>query len=436
MMTILMRFLAPAAVVLGLAAPATAFEIQQLESPGGVDYWLVEEHSIPIVALETEFAGGARLDPDDRLGVARMVAGLLDEGAGDLDAIAFAKARDDLSARFGFSAGRDTFAVSARMLSDTLEPSVALLATAISEPRFDDEPVGRVRKQMLSTIAERSTDPGAIAGDTWFARAFPDHPYGRPEEGTAETVAAIDVPDLESAHDRLLTRANATIGIVGDITPEQAGRMVDTLLADLPEGEPLEPGTAASTPPPGTEVIELAKPQSVAVFGHKGIPRADEDFIPAYVLNYVLGGGGFESRLMEEVRDKRGLAYGVGSRLQPLDEAALYMGSVQTANARMGESLTVIRDEWRRMAEEGPSADELEAAKKYLTGAFPLRFDSNAKIADYLVFLQREELGADYVDRRNDLIEAVTLDDVRRVAGRLLDPEALSIVVVGQPEGV
>ncbi|HUF56911.1 MAG TPA: pitrilysin family protein [Thermohalobaculum sp.] len=439
MMTI-MRFFGPAAaaftVAVGLAGPAAAIDIQELESPGGIDYWLVEEHSIPIVALEVEFGGGARLDPEDRLGIAEMVAGLLDEGAGELDALAFAKARDDLSARYSFSAGRDGIDVSARMLSEKLEPSVALLASALAEPRFDEEPVGRVRKQLLSNIAERSTDPNAIAGETWFGRAFPDHPYGRPASGTAETVAAIDVPDLEAAHDRLLTRSNATVGIVGDVTPAEADAMVDTLFAGLPEGEPLAEETAEGTPPPGVEVIELAKPQSVAIFGHKGLAREDDDFIPAYVLNYILGGGGFESRLMEEVREKRGLAYSVSTSMLPLDQAALYIGSVSTANARMGESLDVIRGEWKRLAEEGPTAEELEAAKKYLTGAFPLRFDSNAKIAGYLVFLQKEELGAGYIDTRNDMIEAVTLEDARRVARRLYAPDALSIVVVGQPEGV
>ena len=436
MMTIMRNIAAALALTAGLAAPAAAVDIQQLESPGGIDYWLVEEHSIPIVALEIEFAGGGRLDPEDRLGVAKMVAGLLDEGAGERDATAFAEARDDLSARFSFSTERDGVDVSARMLSENLEPSIALLAEALTEPRFDDEPVGRVRKQMLSAIAERSTDPGAIAGETWFARAFPGHAYGRLVGGTAETVAAIDLPDLRAAHERLLTRANATVGIVGDVTPAEADAMVDTLFAGLPEGAPLPEETVEPKAPPGVQVVELAKPQSVAMFGHAGIPREDDDFIPLYVLNYILGGGGFESRLMEEVREKRGLAYSVGTFPLALDQASLYLGSVQTANARMGESLAVIRDEWKRLAEEGPTAEELEAAKKYLTGAFPLRFDSNAKIASYLVFLQKEDLGADYIDNRNDLIEAVTLDDLRRVAARVFDPEALSIVVVGQPEGV
>lgn len=424
------------ALAFGLTVPATALEIQQLTSPGGVDYWLVEEPSIPIVALEVTFEGGARLDPEDRLGVSTMVAALLGEGSGELDALAFAKARDELAARYSFSADRDTFSVSARMLTETLDPSVDLLASALSEPRFDEEPVGRVRNQMLSAIAEQSTDPNAIAGKTWFAQTFPDHPYGSPTGGTLDTVAAITAEDLEAARRRLLTRSNAIVGIVGDIGPERAGQMVDTLLDGLPEGDPLESKAVEHAPPPGLELIEFDKPQSVALFGHKGLPREDEDFIPAYVMNYILGGGGFVSRLMSEVREKRGLAYSVYSYLSPMDEAALYMGGVSTANDRMAESLDVIRAEWARMASGEVTEDDLERAKKYLTGAFPLRFDSNGKIAGYLVFLQREGLGADYIDKRNDLIEAVTLEDIKRVAGRVLKPEELSIVVVGQPAGL
>lgn len=429
--------LAGAVLALGLAAlPARALDIQPETSPGGVEFWLVEEPAIPIVAIEIVFEGGARIDPEDKAGVANMVAGLLDEGAGEMDSVAFAKERDRISARYGFSAGRDTLSVSARMLAENAAESAALLATALSEPRFDPAPMERMRGRILSSIAESETDPGAIARKTWFARAFPDHPYGRPVEGRAETVSELTREDLVNATERLLTRSNVTIGIVGALDAEQAGRLVDTILADLPEGEPVTAEPAPDTPPPGTEVVTLDVPQSAAIFGHHGLRREDPDFIPAFVMNHILGGGGFSSKLTEEVREKRGLAYGVYSYLQVLEAAELHMGGVRTANERMNESLEVIRAQWRRMAEDGPTQERLDDAKKYLTGAFPLRFDSNAKIADYLVFVQRAELGLDYFDRRNDLIEAVTLEDVKRVAARLLKPEELSIVVVGQPAGL
>ncbi|MFQ5565635.1 MAG: M16 family metallopeptidase [Paracoccaceae bacterium] len=419
-----------------VAGPVQALEIQDLRSPGGAVFWLVEEPSIPIVALEISFAGGARIDPEGRAGLANLMAGLMEEGAGDLDAVGFATARDELSARFGFSAGRDSFDVSARMLVETLEPSVALLATALAEPRFDPEPLARVRAQMISVIAESATEPEKVAAKAWYAGAFPGHPYGRPTDGTGESVAAITRDDLVAARARLLTRANARIAVVGAIGAEQAGRMIDTVLAGLEQGTRLPSRRASDTPPPGLRVVDLEVPQSAAVFGHAGLRRDDPDFIPAYVMNYVLGGGGFASRLMVEVREKRGLAYSVYSYLSPRAETALYLGGVQTANERMAESLEVIKAEWARMAAGGISAKELDRAKRYLTGAFPLRFDSNAKIASYLVFMQEEKLGIDYLERRNGLIEAVTLADVKRVAARLLQPEDLSIVVVGQPAGL
>lgn len=438
-MTMIARIAAAGALAVGLAgwaSTAAAVEIRELTSPGGTEFWLVTEPAIPIVAVEIAFEGGARLDPEAAPGLSRMVAGLMDEGAGEMDAVAFAEAKDLISARFGFSAGRDKIDVSARTLSENAMETAALLGTALAEPRFDAEAVERIRGQILSGIAERETDPQAQAGLAWNARAFPDHPYGRPVDGTAESVTAFTEADLRGQHARLFSRAQATVGIVGDIGPEAAGRLVDTILGKLPEGEALPAPEAAGPPPPGTEVVTLDVPQSVAVFGHAGLAREDPDFFPAYVMNYVLGGGGFSSRLVTEVREKRGLAYGVYSYLQDRDAADLYLGGVATTNERIAESLEVIRAEWARMAEEGVTEEELADAKTYLTGAFPLRFDSNAKIAGYLVFMQEEGLPPSYLDTRNDRIEAVTREDIARVAARVLKPDQLSIVVVGQPVGL
>ncbi|MEM1344193.1 MAG: pitrilysin family protein [Pseudomonadota bacterium] len=426
-----------AAMTALLATPAAALDIQSHTTPGGIGYWLVEEPAIPMVALEITFEGGARLDPAGQEGAANYVAALLDEGAGDLDAVGFAEARDAISARFGFSAGRDSFSVSARMLSESANETAALLATALAEPRFDADPMARVRGQILSSLAEAKTNPSTLARDAWFARAFAEgHPYASPVAGSEESVEALTREALLAAHGRLLTRANVTVGVVGDVDAATASALIDTVLAGLPEGEPVPPAPVAEAPPAGVQVVELSVPQSAAIFGHAGLRRDDPDFFPAFVMNYILGGGDFSSRLMEEVREKRGLAYGVYSYLSVLDGAALHLGSVQTVNARMAESLDVIRGEWARLRDEGIDEDALERAKRYLTGAFALRFDSNAKIAGYLVFMQREDLGIDYYERRNSLVEAVTVEDVNRVAAKLLDPDALSIVVVGQPVGL
>ncbi|HSF93506.1 MAG TPA: pitrilysin family protein, partial [Thermohalobaculum sp.] len=321
-----------------IANPAAALDVQELRSPGGAGFWLVEEPSIPIVSVNISFAGGARLDPEGKEGLSNLFAGLLGEGAGDLDAIGFSEARDAISARFGFGANSDEVSVSARMLSDAVEPSVDLLALALTAPRFDPEPLERTRAQVLAGIAESGEDPSAVASRTWFSRAFPEHSYGRPNSGTAESVAALSRDDLLAAHSRLLTRANARIAIVGAIGAESAGQIVDKLMAGLPEGEPLPARRADTPPPPGLTVVSRDVPQSAAIFGQAGLDFDDPDFMAAYVMNYVLGGGGFVSRLMTEVREKRGLAYGVTSYLHNLDEAAIYLGRVQTENARIAET--------------------------------------------------------------------------------------------------
>lgn len=426
------------AACVALAAPQVqaAAEIQRVVSPGGIEAWLVEEHAIPMVAVEIAFVGGAATEPDDRLGVTRFLSAMLDEGAGELDSTAFAERAELLAARISFGADRDAFTVTARMLSENLEDSLALLRDALTAPRFDEEPLRRVRGQILAGLRAAETDPDSLASDAWFSAAFPGHPYGRKLEGTLETVAAIDVGDLRAAHARALNRSAAVIGVVGAIDADTLGRALDALLLDLPAGPVATAAPTQVAAAGGLRVVPFDAPQSTVLFGHAGPLRDDPDFIPAYVMNYVLGGGGFSSRLTVEVREKRGLAYSAYSYLAPFDQAGVMMGGVGTANARVADSVEVIRAEWARMAAEGIGAEELEKAKAYLTGSYALRFDSNAGIAAILVGLQRDNLGIDYVARRNALVEAVTLDDVRRVAATWLRPEALSFVVVGQPEGL
>ncbi|MEM8753035.1 MAG: pitrilysin family protein, partial [Pseudomonadota bacterium] len=405
------------ALVLGLAAAAqAAAPIQRVVSPGGVEAWLVEEQAIPIISLEIRFPGGATLDPEGQEGVANLTMGLLEEGAGELDAVGFAEAADAIAARFGFGSGRDAVTVSAAMLAENRDATIDLLRLALMEPRFDEEPVTRVKRQVISSLRSAETDPNAIASSAWFAEAFPGDPYGRKPDGTVETVEALTVDDLRASRERLLNVGGAQIGVVGAITAEELGPLLDRLLGDLPNElrEAPEPADYAATP--GVEVIDLDVPQSVAVFGHEGFLRDDPDFIPAYVMNYVLGGGGFASRLTVEVREKRGLSYSVYSYLLPLDRAGTIFGGVATSNESMARSIEVIRDEWRRMAEEGVTEEELDKAKRYLTGAYALRFDSNASIAGILVGLQAAGLPIDYPEKRNELVEAVTVDDVKRVA--------------------
>ncbi|TYO88161.1 M16 family metallopeptidase [Oceanicella actignis] len=421
------------------AAPApvrAAAEVQEVVSPGGIRAWLVREPALPMVAFEIIFEGGALRDPDGLPGAANFLAAMLSEGAGDLDAAAFARKAETLALRAGFSAGRDSFTVSARMLTENLDESVDLLRLALTEPRFDPDAVERVRAGILSGLRSARTDPDSLAAMAWSAAMFPGDPYGRPVEGDEAAVARIGPEDLRAARLRALNRSRLAVGVVGDIDAQTLGPLLDRLLGALPDDPWTPPPPARPARQRGTTVVPLDTPQSRAVLGHEGLLRSDPDFIPAYVMNHILGGGGFSSRLMREVREKRGLTYGVYSYLAPYRRAGLIMAGLASDNARMAEALEVIRAEWARMAREGATAEELEAAKRYLTGAYPLRFDTNAKIAGQLAGLMREGFDPGYLRRRNALIEAVTLDDIRRVAARLLHPERLRTVVVGRPEGL
>lgn len=430
-------FLPALLVLITAALPArAATEIQEIVTPGGVTIWLVEEHSIPIVTIELNFRGGTSLDPADKAGATYLMAGLLEEGAGDLDASGFLRATEGLAARFGYSAYRDSVSISANMLSANAPEAVELLRLALVEPTFDEVAVERVRSQVLSGLASDATDPDEIAGKTMRELSFPGHAYGLPSEGTIETVTGLTRADLIAARENALARDRMYVGVVGDVTADEAARLVDRLVGDLPQSGPALPEQTTMAVGGGTTVVELDVPQSVAIFAHEGIERDHPDYLAAYVLNEIFGGSGLEARLKTEVREKRGLTYGVYSFLAPSDHATQVMGSVASSNDRIAEALSVIKDEWRKLAEQGISAQELEAAKLYLTGAYAMRFDSNGKIAGNLVGMQAIGLPIDYVKTRNDQVNAITLEQINRVASEVYRPDDLHVVVVGKPTGL
>lgn len=432
---------AAAALVAVLASPAAsalaAPEILEVESAGGVTAWLVNEPGIPIVSVQVAFRGGSIADPAGKEGLANMVAGLLDEGAGDLDSAAFQERLQELAIGFSARANKDTFRLGMRTLVEHRDEAFHMLGLALSAPRYDPRPVERIRGQLEVVLTRDAEDPDRVASDVWFAKAFPDHEYGRPVRGTLEGIAAITRDDLVAFGRRRFARDNVVVGVVGDVGPEELSRLLDVAFGGLAEtAAPV--GVTEATPAAGASITVIRKPipQSVAMFGLPGIKRDDPDYYAAYIMNHVLGGGGFTSRLHREVREKRGLAYSVYTYLDPYDHAAVYIGGVATVNERIGESLDIIEARIADVAGNGITADELEDAKTFLNGSFPLRLDSNAKIARVLVGIQLNDLGKDYIRRRPGLIDAVTLDDIRRVAKRLLGGGGLMTVVVGDPAGL
>lgn len=433
----MMRFAIAALAAVVLALPASAaVDIKEVKTPGGLTAWLVEDHSIPFAALEIRFRGGGSLDAPGKRGAINLMTGLLEEGVGDLDARAYARAVEGLAASISFGVDDDAMSVSARFLTENRPEAVALLRAALLEPRFDADAIERVREQVISGIESSAKDPDALASRAMDEITFGDHPYATSLSGTVDSVSALTRDDLLDAKSRVMARDRIYIGAVGDITEEELATLLDDLLGELPEtGAPMPP-LATVDFAGGVTVVPFDTPQSVARFAQKGIKLDDPDYFTAIVLNHVLGGGSFESRLMDEVRAKRGLTYGVYSYLAGKDLAEVYIGSVSSANDRIAEAIEVIRAEWAKAAAEGVSAEEVENAKTYLTGAYPLRFNGNGPIANIMVGMQMLGLPIDYIATRNERVEAVTLADVTRVAGELLDPEGLRFVVVGQPVGL
>ncbi len=420
-----------------LSIPARAeVKIEEVISPGGIKAWLVQEPSIPFMALELRFRGGASLDASDKRGSIYLMTGLLEEGTGDLDSRGFAKAVEGLAASFGYDTGDDSVRISGRFLTENRNEAVDLLRRSLLEPSFNQPDIDRVREQVLSGLRSDAQDPNNIARKTWDAIAYGDHPYGSGYKGTTESIEALTREDLFAAHAAVFAKDRLYVGAVGDITPEELGPLLDTLLGDLPDtGAPMPPAAELSIEG-GLQITEFETPQSVAIFGHSGIAQNDPDFFAARILNQVLGAGGFESRLTTEVREKRGLTYGVYSYLASQDLAATMQGQVASANDRIGQAIEVIKDEWAKAAQDGITQKELDAAKTFVTGAYPLNFSGNGQIARIMVGMQMLGLPIDYIATRNEKVEAVTLDDVNRVAAELLQPENLMFVVVGQPEGV
>ncbi|MEZ5891078.1 MAG: pitrilysin family protein [Xanthobacteraceae bacterium] len=419
------RALALATLVLALSAgfalPASAMKIERIVSPGGIEAWLVREPSLPLIAMEFAFGGGSSQDPADKPGLSHMVTTLLDEGAGDLDSRAFNERLEGKAIELKFTAGRDTITGSLRTLVDHRDEAFDLLKLALTAPRFDPDAVERMRAAILSELRRRSTQPSELATRQWWETAFPGHPYGHAIQGTVESVEAITAADLKAYIGRTFARDTLKIGIVGDIDAETAGRLIDSVFGTLPAQAKLTPVPDVEPQALGRRVpVKLDVPQTSLVLGGKGLARLDPDYMAAYLVNHILGGGSFTSRLYHEVREKRGLAYSVYSSLFPLKHTAAFFVVTGTRADRAKETVDVIESEVRRIAQEGPTADELAKAKSYVKGVYALAFDSSPKIASQLVQIQLDKLGIDYVNRRIGMIDAVTVDDAKRVAKRLL----------------
>lgn len=416
--------------------PSRADMVQTITFGPGLVAWLVEDYAVPVVALEFGVKGGAAQDPDGKSGAASMMASLLDEGAGDLDDEAFHRALDDKAIEIGFSAERDAFTGRLRTLAQNVDAAFDLLKLAVNAPRFDQDPMERVRGQMLAGLRREQNDPEAQAAKAWRMAAFGDHPYARPVNGTFDSLPAISREDIVALWRHCFTRGTLKIGVVGAIDAKRAAALLEKTFASLPASGERRAIAETTVAEGAARVIDIDVPQSAIRFGLPGVARHDPDYMTAVVVNHILGGGVFSARLFKEVREKRGLAYSVHSSLMTSDHASMFVGGTSTKNERAAESLAVIEEQIADLAAKGPDESELELAKKYLVGSYPLRFDSSTKIAGQLMHLQLEGFEPAYLDERNRLIEAVTLEDAKRVARRLFEGRKLLVAIAGRPVGL
>ena len=423
---------------LAVSPPVSAVNVDVVVTPRGLTLWLVRSYAVPLVSLEFAIRGGAAQDPANKAGLGALMAGLLDEGAGDLDSQAFHRALDEKAVEMSFHCDRDHWSGRMRTLTKNLDRAAELLRLAVNAPRFDEEPFERVREHLNARLRHDANDPGTLANRNWKATAFPHHPYGQPADGTLETLARIDRDDLISAAKHGLARDQLLIAVVGAIDQEGAAALVDKAFADLPEKGKLRPVAEAAFSGLGAiERINLDVPQSTIRFGRPSLKRDDPDFIASIVAAHVLGGpGNMTSRLFREVREKRGLAYTVFGTFYSLEHGAFFYGGTTTKNERARESFDVAAAEIRDVALNGLAQEELEKGKTYLIGSYPLRFDTSAKIASQLTHIQLERRAPDWLVERNREIAAVTMKSVKRAAHRAFGDGSLHTTVVGRPEGL
>jgi zinc protease len=405
--------------------------IEHWVAPSGARVYFVENHTLPMLDVQIDFRAGSANDPADKPGVASLTHGMLDMGAGGMDENAIADRLADLGAQLSGDVGTDRASVSLRTLSarETRDASLDIFRATLSAPEFPADVFAREKARGIAGLKESLTQPGTIAGRAFRAALYPDHAYGR--NVTLESIEAISRDDLERFYRKHYGAGDAALTIVGDVGRDEAEALAQKLTAKLPAAAGSPPTAAPGLPVGGEQRIAHPATQAHVLIGLPAIKCGDPDFFALQVGNYTLGGGGFVSRLMREVREKRGFAYSVHSGFSPLMQPGPFQIGLQTRKEQVDEALAVVRETLARFLAEGPDESELQAAKHYLSGSFPLRLDSNDKLVDNVSMIGFYGLPLDYLDTYIDKVEEVTAADVRAAFARHVKPEHLVTVIVG-----
>jgi zinc protease len=427
-------------IVFTLCRPALAdkvLDVQKLKTPGGIEVWLVEDKTVPVISMNFSFEGGLVYDPEGKPGVGRLVSILLDEGAGEMTSQEFQSRLSDNAINMSFTAGRDAFYGQVKTLKSNKDLAFDLLGLALNKPRFDADAIERMRNANISEIKENMGEPGWLVARTYNGMVFEGHAYALPGLGTLESMTRIGRKDLLDFVHAQFARDDLKVAIAGDITKDEAIKAVDMVFSTLPAHAAATQTKDAILQYVGrTILLPLDTPQTYISVGESGIKREDKDWHAASIMNYILGGSGFDARLMKEIREKRGLTYGVYSKMTSMKRAALLQVDLSASNEKVAEALKILRHEWAKMAKDGPTPQEVQDAKSYLTGSLPLELTSTDDISETLNSLQRDGLDYNYINQRNAQLNDVSVADIKRVAARLLKPENLTTVLVGQPANI
>jgi zinc protease len=429
------RYLLSLVLALFAALPAFSFEIVEVKSSKGISAWLVRDTTIPLVAMNFAFSSGSATDAPGKEGTAHFLTAMLDEGSGGLDGDAFKAKAEDLGVRLGYSVNTERFEGVLQATSTNSAEAFELLKVAINMSDLPNVALERTRQQMVVLAQSEQKSPAMIAARALFQSLLGDHPYAREVHGTPQSLAKITRGDLAASAARIFTRRDLKVAVVGDITPQELADALDHIFGSLPDAPSYEITRGVFAQNNEMRVIERASQQSVILFGMPALDPQDPEFPAAAVMSHMIGGNA-DSWLNAELRKKRGLTYGAGMQLIAFRQAPLYVGSFSTSNGKAGEAVKLLRDTLQRMADVGPSQTELDGVKTFMTGSLVLRLDSSAKIAGLLLNLQLQGREIGYLTRRNAEINAVTVNQVRSQAQRLLDPKFLAVVAVGLPEGL
>ena len=416
----------------GMATEFDTAKIEEVTTPKGLKAWLIRAPNLPMVSVELNFRAGSMLEPVAKQGVAHFTAALMDEGAGPYDARQFREELDAIGARFGASTDTQDLSINLTTLTEHKARAFELMGLALNQPRFDADAVERMRDGMMADIRQGDEEPSNVAWRLFRPAIYGGHAYANNGEGSLETVGNLSAEDAKLWHTQGFTKANVMIAAVGDITPEELAKLLDGALGDLPAGD----ARAAITVAP--EVVaptiirkQMDVPQGTVLLGQLGLPRSDPDFYAMLVMNEILGGGVLTSRLGADVREKHGLAYGVNSVNAPLPYAGMFYVSLATGNDTVAKALELVRKHLHLIRDEPVTKDEFDDAKAYLVGSFPLRLDSNGKLLNMLAMMQSENLPRSYLADWPKKIAAVTREDIQRVAKKLIKPNDMTLVVVG-----